>query len=86
MTSETYLHLTSVLEPKGALMQIARNGREALDAPAGGRRKQHGRIDLVLMDVMMPEDGRLYGHARDPPATGAEEAPDHCADCQGDAG
>ena len=46
--------LTSLLEPKGVQVQIARNGREALDAlskAAGGA----ARIDLVLMDVMMPE-------------------------------
>ncbi len=48
--------LTSVLEPKGVIVEIARNGREALDklgqstvAPA------KGGIDLVLMDIMMPE-------------------------------
>jgi CheY-like chemotaxis protein/CHASE3 domain sensor protein len=47
--------LTSLLEPKGARIQIARNGREAIDAllAAGGRNAD--RIDLVLMDVMMPE-------------------------------
>jgi CheY-like chemotaxis protein len=43
--------LTSVLEPKGARVEIARNGREALAALDGAQ----GRIDLVLMDVMMPE-------------------------------
>jgi signal transduction histidine kinase/DNA-binding response OmpR family regulator/CHASE3 domain sensor protein len=42
--------LTSVLEPKGAQLIIARNGREALDALA----KDPG-IHLVLMDIMMPE-------------------------------
>jgi CheY-like chemotaxis protein/signal transduction histidine kinase/CHASE3 domain sensor protein len=42
--------LSSVLEPKGAKVTIARNGREALAALA--RQKD---IDLVLMDVMMPE-------------------------------
>jgi CheY-like chemotaxis protein/CHASE3 domain sensor protein len=49
--------LSSVLEPRGAKVSIARNGREALDALAlsltagnGG-----GPIDLVLMDIMMPE-------------------------------
>ncbi len=42
--------LTSILEPAGARVSIARNGREALDAltPEAG-------IDLVLMDMMMPE-------------------------------
>jgi CheY-like chemotaxis protein/signal transduction histidine kinase/CHASE3 domain sensor protein len=47
--------LTSVLEPKGAQIQIARNGREALDALLKTRAQDPSRIDLVLMDVMMPE-------------------------------
>jgi CheY-like chemotaxis protein len=42
--------LTSVLEPKGAEVIIARNGREALETLA--RRPD---VDLVLMDIMMPE-------------------------------
>ncbi|HEX4422824.1 MAG TPA: response regulator, partial [Kofleriaceae bacterium] len=42
--------LTSVLEPRGAVVEIARNGREALDH----LRAKPG-IDLVLMDIMMPE-------------------------------
>jgi CheY-like chemotaxis protein/signal transduction histidine kinase len=42
--------LSSVLEPKGATIEIARNGREALDVLS----KRPG-IDLVLMDIMMPE-------------------------------
>jgi CheY-like chemotaxis protein/CHASE3 domain sensor protein len=42
--------LTSLLEPKGARVTIARNGREALLA----LQKEPG-IDLVLMDLMMPE-------------------------------
>jgi CheY-like chemotaxis protein len=46
--------LSSVLEPKGAKIEIARNGREAIaaleKADAAG-----ARIDLVLMDIMMPE-------------------------------
>jgi CheY-like chemotaxis protein len=42
--------LSSVLEPKGAKVTIARNGREALEAL-----ERNGSIDLVLMDVMMPE-------------------------------
>jgi CheY-like chemotaxis protein len=42
--------LSSVLEPKGAMLEIARNGREAVDAVKNGP-----SIDLVLMDIMMPE-------------------------------
>jgi CheY-like chemotaxis protein/signal transduction histidine kinase/CHASE3 domain sensor protein len=42
--------LTSLLEPKGAQVAIARNGKEALAALA-----REPRIDLVLMDLMMPE-------------------------------
>jgi CheY-like chemotaxis protein/signal transduction histidine kinase/CHASE3 domain sensor protein len=46
--------LSSVLEPKGMTVVIARNGREALDVLA--RSSQDGsRVDLVLMDIMMPE-------------------------------
>jgi len=42
--------LSSVLEPKGMKVSIARNGKEALAA------LEHGPgIDLVLMDIMMPE-------------------------------
>ena len=42
--------LSSVLEPKGAKLEIARNGREALE-----RVTRPPAIDLVLMDIMMPE-------------------------------
>jgi CheY-like chemotaxis protein/signal transduction histidine kinase/CHASE3 domain sensor protein len=42
--------LTSVLEPKGARVVIARNGKEALAAM-----EKASQIDLVLMDIMMPE-------------------------------
>ncbi|HDS1735888.1 response regulator [Pseudomonas sp. BP8] len=42
--------LTSALEHKGAIVEIGRNGREALE-----QLEQHDDIDLVLMDVMMPE-------------------------------
>jgi CheY-like chemotaxis protein len=47
--------LTSLLEPKGAQVQIARNGQEALDALAKVNGGGAERIDLVLMDVMMPQ-------------------------------
>ena len=43
--------LINVLEPLGANVEIARNGREALDK----LRAANGDIDLVLMDIMMPE-------------------------------
>jgi CheY-like chemotaxis protein len=46
--------LTSVLEPKGVGVVIARNGREALDTLAQSQ-ADGSRIDLVLMDIMMPE-------------------------------
>jgi signal transduction histidine kinase/DNA-binding response OmpR family regulator/CHASE3 domain sensor protein len=44
--------LTNILEPRGATVQIARNGQEALDALASAG--SDASIDLVLMDVMMP--------------------------------
>jgi len=45
--------LTSILEPRGARVQIARNGREAIEA-IDKSFKDGNAIDLVLMDVMMP--------------------------------
>ncbi|MCE9603438.1 MAG: response regulator [Planctomycetia bacterium] len=47
--------LTSILEPRGAIIKFARNGREALAALEKSREAQGEEIDLVLMDVMMPE-------------------------------
>jgi CheY-like chemotaxis protein/CHASE3 domain sensor protein len=47
--------LTSLLEPKGARIQIARNGREAVDALLAASGRDADRVDLVLMDIMMPE-------------------------------
>ena len=42
--------LSSVLEPRGAKIVVARNGKEALTALA-----RETSIELVLMDIMMPE-------------------------------
>jgi CheY-like chemotaxis protein len=42
--------LTNVLEEEGMTCYIADNGREAIEAL-----KQHPDVDIVLMDVMMPE-------------------------------
>ncbi|MEO6748872.1 MAG: response regulator [Casimicrobiaceae bacterium] len=47
--------LSSVLEPLGVTVQIARNGKEALAALDASRGQPDGSIDLVLMDIMMPE-------------------------------
>ena len=46
--------LTSVLEPRGAIVQIARNGQEAVEAVEKAATNPDAKIDLVLMDVMMP--------------------------------
>ncbi|MBC7753465.1 MAG: PAS domain S-box protein [Moraxellaceae bacterium] len=42
--------LTSALEQKGATVVVGRNGKEALD-----QLDQDPKMDLVLMDIMMPE-------------------------------
>jgi CheY-like chemotaxis protein len=47
--------LTSVFEPNGATVDIARNGREALEALERSSASPSTAIDLVLMDIMMPE-------------------------------
>jgi CheY-like chemotaxis protein/CHASE3 domain sensor protein len=46
--------LTNILEPRGAVIEIARNGREALDVLEKSAVRPGAKIDLVLMDVMMP--------------------------------
>ncbi|MBI5270038.1 MAG: response regulator [Burkholderiales bacterium] len=50
--------LTSVFEPLGVQLHVARNGREALERLASED------IDLVLMDVMMPEMDGLQAMQR----------------------
>ncbi|MDI1226339.1 MAG: response regulator [bacterium] len=47
--------VTNIFEPRGAIVQIARNGREALEAMEKAQGNADTKIDLVLMDVMMPE-------------------------------
>jgi signal transduction histidine kinase/CheY-like chemotaxis protein/CHASE3 domain sensor protein len=46
--------LTNILEPRGAVVEIARNGREALEVLDKASAQNEIAIDLVLMDVMMP--------------------------------
>ncbi len=46
--------LSNILEPRGAIVEIARNGREALDVLEKSANHPALAIDLVLMDVMMP--------------------------------
>ncbi|HEY3780366.1 MAG TPA: response regulator [Fimbriimonadaceae bacterium] len=47
--------LTSILEPRGAEVEIARNGREAIETLERSQKVKGRDIDLVLMDIMMPE-------------------------------
>ena len=51
--------LSSLLEPKGMKLDIARNGKEALD-----RLAKTPPVDLVLMDIMMPEMNGLEAMRR----------------------
>lgn len=46
--------LTNILEPRGAVIEIARNGREAIQVLEASAAAGADSIDLVLMDVMMP--------------------------------
>ena len=47
--------LSSVLEPTGIRVEIARNGIEALAALERAQGPQGTPVDMVLMDIMMPE-------------------------------
>lgn len=77
--------LSSVLEPLGVSLEIARNGQEAVD------RLAEREVDLVLMDIMMPEkDGlaamreiRAQRHLQDLPiiALTAKAMPDDRERC-----
>ena len=46
--------LSNILEPRGAVVRIARNGQEAIDLLTRSVGNSARSIDLVLMDVMMP--------------------------------
>jgi CheY-like chemotaxis protein len=46
--------LSSIFEPRGARVEIARNGLEALERLEQVEARG-GTVDLVLMDIMMPE-------------------------------
>jgi CheY-like chemotaxis protein len=74
--------LTSALEHKGAAVEVARNGIEALDKLG----KTPDDVDLVLMDIMMPEMDGYTGHARDPQGPALAEAAHHRRHRQGDEG
>ncbi len=77
--------LSSVLEPLGVTLEIARNGQEAVE------RLAEREVDLVLMDIMMPEkDGlaamreiRAQRHLQDLPiiALTAKAMPDDRERC-----
>jgi CheY-like chemotaxis protein/signal transduction histidine kinase/CHASE3 domain sensor protein len=47
--------LSKILEPRGVKVEIARNGREALDVLERSSLANGASVDLVLMDIMMPE-------------------------------
>jgi len=46
--------LINILEPRGCVLTVARNGQEAIDALNAASDGSGKDIDLVLMDVMMP--------------------------------
>ena len=46
--------LINILEPRGCVLTVARNGKEAIDALNKAADVDGQPIDLVLMDVMMP--------------------------------
>ena len=77
--------LTSLLEPRGIKTSIARNGLEAIAALESSQQSTDTPIDLVLMDIMMPQMDGLDRHAAHPPAARVPQAAHHCAHGQGHA-
>ncbi|MFY4729765.1 response regulator, partial [Nitrospira sp. BLG_2] len=51
--------LMSLLEPRGAKVQVARNGLEALAVLEGSLQPAGAPLDLVLLYIMMPERAGL---------------------------
>ncbi len=47
--------VSNIFEPLGAVITIARNGREALETLDSAQASPETAVDLVLMDAMMPE-------------------------------
>ena len=77
--------LTNILEPRGAIIEIARNGREALDALEKSSNQPGPAIDLVLMDVMMPVMDGLTATREIRNNRRLEKTTDNHADREGDA-
>ncbi len=73
--------LTSVLETYGMQVVFAENGREALETLGA-----NPDVDLVLMDVMMPEMDGYETTQRHPRHGGVPGAPHHRRDGEGDEG
>ena len=66
--------LSSVLEPKGITVNIARNGREALDRPDALVAKRRDAHRLGADGYHDAGDGRTDGHARNPQTRRVEKS------------